>query len=461
MIMISKVRKPTIAILDDDELSRNLYERWFSKLCGKVVLFPDPGNLLLAIMKGKRYDIILIDINLGPSQVSGVEVAKVLKQSRPKTVVCLMTGAIMQNYTELQYSDIFCLEKSVEERNMVPAILNQWHITKARDAKSHEIMLKILQQLPYEHHIVPTNKRIIDGTAEVTDFLLRRDGKIALEYARAVCYRHPNHPGKFSCGIMVMRGCYAGCLMCISCDTKCGKVTVFTAEELIAQILHSLFSSQFAFGCLRGDYVVSVEATCGGDYIYCYKSVNRMIAETYAINLLKMEYVITTIGNEKILQKAFPAIVGYPVRIYLSVHSLVQEKREWLMPATKGQSVEKLGEILSDFTRKVSVKHPNCAKWTLCWMLIKGFNDSMEDVEKIAELFRSHPDWPVDVKVMLATGEKIAKYFPLILGEEDGRNFVQKLKEKGVDARFAVNIGSKTEGAYMSCGTTRTIYDNL
>ena len=445
-----KIRKPKILIIDDDRSYLNLCNIVFSKVCEVFLV----RNLVDAqsMLSEYKFDIVLSDIHLGIRD-SGIVFANELKRDFPLVAVSLMTSKIKDNYAELN-SGIFCVEKTGDIKAMMSAILNYWLLEKRQKKQFMQKQKSILKQLPFKDCMRVVSRKPIRGVEAIDYRLLRDDFP---RYVRSVNYRHPNHPLKISVGVAVMRGCYAKCRTCQTGMVD-EHVTEFGMPEMVAQVLYSLESSN-AYGYLSDDYEISVEYTCGGDFIYCSRAVCDSIAALYNVSELNYPtFIIPTIGNNKIFEQYLPILTKFPVRIYLSTHSLEKEKREWLLPATTGQSLEKTREILSNFSATVGLNWEAGKKWVLAWMLIKGFNDSAKDLNSIAQFCKGYP---IRVKVMLMDGS-LAEY-PEKIREKEGLLFVEKLRELGVDAYYAVNMGSELElngiPSNMTCGTTKSTHD--
>ena len=233
--------------------------------------------------------------------------------------VCLMTRRIRENYEALK-DGIFCIEKNEDSAAMVTPILSHWMIEQKKKKQFEERRQRILLQLPYKDKLQFISRKSRRGV-EAVDFWLV--GSDPLKSIRSVYDRHPNHPLRFSCGVCVSKLCRFGCLMCeVGRDVKKCDVIDLEKSQIIAQFLHGLDSS-LAFGCLGDDYELSIEATCGGDWIAKPRPVYEAIVEMDAVPELNHPlFVITTIGNLKVFREYLPKLVGYKVKIYLSVRKV-------------------------------------------------------------------------------------------------------------------------------------------
>ena len=451
--MLEKHFSLNILIVDSSKTSLKSLKAEFVKIGGDVFMARNITDAKRFVSEDEGWaDIILCNVDIGESY-SGLRYIHALKQKFPGLTICLMTSQIRKHYKVLK-DEIFCIEKCKKTSLIVSAVLMHWYRDKKKNQEFEARRQKILTQLPYKNSLTVLSKKPIKGAAAV-DFWLK--GSDPPRSIRSVFYRHPNHPLRFSCGVCVSCRCRYGCLTCLTgMITDKSEVLDLEKSQIIAQVLHGLDSS-LAFGCLSNKYEISVEFTCGGDWIAKPRPVYESIVEMDSTSELNHPlFVITTIGNQKVFEEYLPKLVDYKVKIYLSVHSLDKEKRERLMLATKGQSLEDTRELLSWFANEVHQKHETIKTWTMCWMLIKGFNDSTQDIADIVQFCHGWPE--IDVKVMLMDGE-LEGYSQCTWKELE--KFVKELRRLGVDARSAVNMGSGTgkTPSNMTCGTTLSTPD--
>lgn len=429
-------KRPTILIVDDVKDDRDLFGIWFEKVCKPPFLAKNSTAALKILRERKeqgfKVDIALIDVGLGPE--SGVELSNTIKKQYPSMLVLLMTGAIMDNYGYL-HTDIQCVVKAGEENKLVPLVMNFWRTEHLRKDLGKKLSL-ILEQFPHKDRIKGVIRTPYEDFEALDGIIQRADG--IERYIRWVIYRYSEHPGMVDFGLTVGRGCPGRCEPC-----QTGKitenVTSLTPPEMVAQFLHLLDSFQ-AFGFLEEGYEFSLNYTCGNDFIFNAENVIRSIEMLAEIRELPISFIITTIGNTAVFRKYLPMLSKYLVKIYLSGHSLDPEKRNWFLPMTEGQSLFEQREILAELHQTTGKRS------TYCHLLTKGFNDSSEDIRQIAEFCQG---WPFDVKVMpIADG--CSQKYPEVVTPEDVRIFVDKLQDRGVDARARFVVGPKN----ATCGTT-------
>ena len=414
--------KPTILLVESDWEYLGRLKSHFKVVCR--VLMARTARDAESIAASKRIGIFLIASRLEDG--SGLELAKKIRQMKQKSVVCLMRekDELIPSHHKI---GIRCVEKT-EQGLITRSVLNFWLLEKNSSNQNN------LEE--FRNSIEILSRTQVEGL-EAMDFRLTRD-KFP-RYGRSVIYRHPEHREIIDIGIASMRGCYGKCRMCLSGRIK-KYVTKLSDYEMVGQFLHSL-DSFVSYGFRTK---INVGFTCGGDFIFNPDNTYRAIKIMKSSGELDLNFIITTIGsNTKIFKSYVDKMMEFPVSFYWSVHSLDRAKREWLMPATKGQSLEDIRRIFSDYFLMTG------RRTTLSWMLVHGFNDSVEDVEKIVKFVDGQP---MDVKVMLLANGCLPGYSAIT--RERGEWFVGQLLAHGINARFRENLGSEDIRNKVSCGTT-------
>ncbi len=76
--MNTKEKLPDVLYVEDDEVAVRLVSHNLSKVCRLEVV--NEGYSAMDKVKAKQYDAILMDINLGASSPSGIEIVRMLRQ---------------------------------------------------------------------------------------------------------------------------------------------------------------------------------------------------------------------------------------------------------------------------------------------------------------------------------------------------------------------------------------------
>jgi len=91
--------RPTLLVVDNDESSRDIIKLFVQNICDAD--FADSGEKAFRLINEKKYDIILMDINLGQG-MSGVETTKEIRkiESYKSVPIVAITGFAMRGDRE-------------------------------------------------------------------------------------------------------------------------------------------------------------------------------------------------------------------------------------------------------------------------------------------------------------------------------------------------------------------------
>lgn len=431
-------QKPKILIVAKQQHLSKLV-CWFQKTC--LVFESKNSKQALQMLKCWKIDIVLVDDYLERDE-HGVELLEIIAEKYAGLCLCLMTSDIKGEYRSLD-GRFRCIEKQDSERLMTRPVLDLWLLKKQKSTRND-----IIEEI--ENQLSPLSQKLLLEIArkqfdyqttslEEIDYRLMRARKPSC--VRSIVYYPPGKSRRIiNICISNMVGCFGECRMCRTGKNR--KALRLNDLEMSAQFLAGLKSSLALESLSYMNQEIKVLQTVGGDFIFnpenCCKFVERIdgIAKSAYLNI---RHVIPTIGNNAVLKKFLPRLEGRPVKINLSVHSLDQAKRSWLLPMTKSQCLIQTREILS----------PN--PWTLNWMLKKDLNDGKKDIKAIVEFCKN---WPmIDQKIMLATSGCLPD-FPRDCNEGEALRFVDRLNQAGLNARYRVNVGGNDIGSGVSCGTT-------
>jgi 23S rRNA (adenine2503-C2)-methyltransferase len=140
-------------------------------------------------------------------------------------------------------------------------------------------------------------------------------------------------------GVSTMSGCPVRCKFCATAKLK--KWRNLTAEEIVEQV-HIVVrgnlnvpwkAKEFKINYTRmGEPFLNIEEV---------KRAIRMIDEEYSYENFKPHHYISTIG----VQGSDFSWIRDNVTLQISLHSLDEEKRDWLIPYKRKLSIEELGRI--------------------------------------------------------------------------------------------------------------------
>ena len=152
-------------------------------------------------------------------------------------------------------------------------------------------------------------------------------------------------------GVSVMSGCPVRCKFCATGKMK--KWRNLTAMEIVEQV--SFVMQQNPKHYFFGAKEAKINYTRMGEPFLNIKNVRRAIkimdgwAEVHGDN--KIHHYISTIGVEG----ADYSWVKDNITLQVSVHSLDEEHRNWLIPFKKKVTIEELGEIRTESKLKTTV----------------------------------------------------------------------------------------------------------
>lgn len=435
--------KPRIGIIDDNPFDLDLFKGWFEAEGCQVFLAKNTGEAESILTRG--VDIALVDVRLG--QEFGLKLAEKIKKQYPLVLVILMTGALRSIFC-FDRPGIQCIEKTSLPELFVPIVMNFWEIEHRKELESKA--RKIQELLPYKDTIGGVIRKKGRGREVLTGRLFDPERR---DISWVVYDGYPGHGNTIDICLAVLYGCFGKCRQCFS-GLHRTNARKLGAVEMLSQFLHALDSVH------AKDYLnrkISVSFSNEGDSIFNWKKVMRVIFLLSQVKELDISFVINTIGNVKVFRRFVKAYEAYPeklpIKIYLSLHSLAKENREWLLPATKGQSLEEIREVLAEFS-KISEQ-----RVTLSWLLIKGFNDSDADIEDILSYLDGGWGEYFDVKVMPFKDDFLARYgFKSPATMADAQAFADKLEDRGISARAKLDLGI-LDGASM--GSTIPDFDGF
>ncbi|MDD5145109.1 MAG: response regulator [Candidatus Pacebacteria bacterium] len=378
-----------------------------------------------------QFACFVLDIQLSEKGFSGIDVARVLRRAYPETAIIMLTFHSNTFYYKEWLKTVAddCVSKTSDPDVLGQIIINAVNLRETKLKSS--LLLESL--LPYEKYIRFVSRTGDKHGAERLDGVLTKDNKpIAWDV-----YNLPSlSPVRNILGITVSRGCIGRCLFCLS-----GKRLFernYLKEEILSQILHGLYSYH-AFGFFEGDKEIVVNATCEGDTVF--SNLDNVCHAFYEVDALNMgfSFIITTIGHQTNLERFLEKYSDLPVHFYWSLNFLNEELRAKFMPGTKGQSTAKLRDLFYEIARKTK------KIVTVSWILMKGLNDSEEDVLSLAKFFK---DGPFTIKIMALEPNSLPG---IETKRSDVSRFANQLRKAGLTCREREIVGGKIKSG---CGTT-------
>jgi 23S rRNA (adenine2503-C2)-methyltransferase len=109
----------------------------------------------------------------------------------------------------------------------------------------------------------------------------------------------------------------------------------------------------------------------------------RVITDETGLCVSAKKITISTVGITPNIKKL--ADLGLKTRLAISLHAAQQEKRERIIPVARKYDLRNLKDAAAYYTEKTGTRV------TFEYILFKGFNDTMDDVQALSDLVRGIP----------------------------------------------------------------------
>lgn len=279
-----------------------------------------------------------------------------------------------------------------------------------------------------------TERRSSDGTLKA---LFRLEDGLHIE--SVLIPPDPASPGaekRLTLCISTQVGCPLDCQFCAT--GTMGFVRNLTAGEIVDQVLQ--------FQRLAHRRITNIVYMGMGEPLLNYEAVvqsARILTDDRAVGIGARHVTISTAGIPDGIRRL--AREPLKVKLALSLHSLDSSKRRELMPITRKYSIEQLMEALEEYYQQTR-RRP-----TLEYIVFKNFNDSTEDVRRVAELAKRIP-----CKINLIPYHSIAFTDPQGLGRSleaasapSIEAFAEALRKRNLTVMIRSSSGQDIEAA---CG---------
>jgi 23S rRNA (adenine2503-C2)-methyltransferase len=168
------------------------------------------------------------------------------------------------------------------------------------------------------------------------------------------------------------------------------------------------------------------------------KQAIRIMTSHIGLNIGARHITISTSG---IVPKIYElADFDRRVKLAISLHSAIEEKRIKIMPIAKAYNLNELKEALLYYYQKKR------RKITIEYIQLKGFNDQYEDIKALKEFIKN-----LNCKINIIPYNKV-DYFPWeVPNEEDVYDFYDRLKKEIKDVVITIRW-SRGRDVYGACG---------
>ena len=233
-----------------------------------------------------------------------------------------------------------------------------------------DLRVKLAEQYMIEGLSLELKTKSVDGTEKL---LFRLADGHPIE---TVLIPDESRGSKTVC-ISSQAGCALGCRFCAT--GTMGLLRDLTVGEIVGQLVY--LREMYGDDCFS--HVVFMGM---GEPLNNFKNVMealRIMTDTIGLGLSAKKITVSTSGVTPKIRKL--ADSGLKVKLALSLHAAIQEKRERIMPVAETFGLDKLMEAVRYFADTVG------SRVTFEYILFDGFNDTMEDVKALAQLVQGIP----------------------------------------------------------------------
>lgn len=225
-------------------------------------------------------------------------------------------------------------------------------------------------------------------------------------------------------------GCKYKCAFCLS--GRKGFFRDLEAGEIVGQIMGVIIDLKIE----RPDNIVYMGMGEPFDnYREVIKSI-KIVNDKNGLNIGARRITISTCGLVDGIRKL--SRENIQVELAVSLHAATDEKRDYILPINRKHNLKELMKVCRDYVKDTG------RIITFEYVLIKGFNDSVEDINSLTRLLK---DLPSKVNVIKYNASPGSEY------KSTSRNeifyFTEKLKKKGINATIRF---SKGEDISAACG---------
>ncbi len=226
-------------------------------------------------------------------------------------------------------------------------------------------------------------------------------------------------------------GCRMSCIYCLT--AKMGFKRNLEVDEIISQVLILLERVK------PRDRRVNIVFMGMGeplDNLANLRKALSLITDPEGISISPRRVTVSTIGIAGSLRNLLE--LPRPPKLAISLNTLDDKKREYLMPATKKFSLKALLDEMESFNLRRD------QRITIEWVLIKNVNDGMDEIKRLKGLSKRIP---IKVNVIPYNFSPILPFDKT--EEEEARDFAKKIENEGISVTVRKRRGEDIEA---SCG---------
>ena len=232
-------------------------------------------------------------------------------------------------------------------------------------------------------------------------------------------------------------GCRMGCKFCAS--TLHGLARNLSTGEILGQVF--LVNKDLG-GARKNRQITNIVLMGSGEPLDNFDNVCKfidLISSSRGLNISERNISLSTCGLVPEIYKLLEK--NYNITLTISLHATTDEKRKEIMPIANRYKISEIIKACEEYYK--TTKRRVYFEYTL----IKGINDSREDIERLAKLLKGG-NFHVNVIPLNEVKERSLKGLTRL----EAYKFVDGLKAHGLSATVRRTMGEDIEGA---CGQLR------
>lgn len=308
-------------------------------------------------------------------------------------------------------------------------VFNFFHANKGVNIEcANTLSKKLREKITKESHVnkIKIYKKYESKIDNTKKYLFQLEDENIIESV-LMEYKH----GRSVC-ISTQVGCKMGCSFCAS--TKGGLIRNLTTAEMLNQVyeierdINSEVSNIVLMG--SGEPLDNYEETL--NFI-------KIITDEKGHDLSMRNITLSTCGVVPMIDKL--AEEELSITLAISLHSAFDEKRQEIMPIAKKYSINELIQACRRYVERTG------RRITFEYTLIEGVNDSVEDAEKLGELFKG-----LNMHLNLIPLNPIKEYNGEVASIRNIEKFKRILDNKNIRTTIRREMGQDISA---SCGQLR------
>ncbi len=242
----------------------------------------------------------------------------------------------------------------------------------------------------YEMSNLPLSLRNQLAEAYVFDVILETGRQQSIDGTIKIGFRLPDNSiiegvmipaeGRTTACISTQAGCALGCTFCATATLG------FYRNLTIAEIFDQVWRLNEASRESHGSSLSNIVLMGMGEPLFNYPNVKRaieLITGEDGLGISPQRITLSTIGVPKVIRQL--ADDQFKPHLAISLHAAIDAKRDRIIPFNKRYPISELITALIYYHEKTG------KRFTIEYLLLKDFNDSLADARDLAEISKNFP----------------------------------------------------------------------